>query len=679
MPSAPNGRLRSCWLVAASLTALGACAPAAVRIGLDPTLFNTRVSPCEDFFEHACGGWLARTEIPSEQARWSRGFSELGDRNIAVARAHLEGSRPPAGGDTPALRQARTYYAACMDRGAHERAGLLPLAPLFAKIDAVKDADTLVDALAALHEVGARALFDFSSTQDLKETTRVTGEVDQAGLGLPDRDYYLKDDEPSRKIRQSYLRHVARMLELGGAAPAQSATDASTIVALETRLAQASLSRLDRREPAKLHHRLELTGLQEKAPRLPWKRYLTARRVGAVTEINVTAPDFAARVSELVEKTPAADWRAYLRWHLLHGTASALPRRFLQEDFDFGRAFSGAKQLMPRWKRCFHATDAGVGESLAQSWVAQTFGAEGKSRALEMVHEIEAAFGERAKQLPWMDELTRTRAMEKLATIANQIGYPNKWREYPFTVDAKDFLGNKLRASADEQTRQIAKIGRPVDRDDWHMTPPTVNAYYQAQLNQMVFPAGILQPPFFHATAPLPVNYGAIGMVVGHELTHGFDDKGRKFDASGNLRDWWSEAAGKDFTERAQCVVRQFEEVEPLPGLKLNGKLMLGENIADLGGLKLAYAALQRRQQKAALPLHEGKTPEQQFFLAYAQAWCFKARPEFQRLAAKIDPHAPARLRVNGPLSNLKAFQKAFSCPAGAKMVRPADKRCSVW
>ena len=661
------------------VTSGAACMPGAVRLGVDTRAMNAKASPCDDFFEFACGQWLARTEIPGDRPAWSRGFAELAGRNDVILRAHLERKRTPPGGATPALQKARHYYGACMNRGAVEAAGVTPLAPRMSTIDAVRDAATLADAVAALHNLGIWPLFHFGPTQDLKDASKVTGEVDQAGLGLPDRDYYLKDDARTAGIRVQYQGHVGRMLALAGASVDASLAQASTIVAIEKALAEASRTKVERREPALLHNRLERAGLAEKAPAFPWERYLAARGAAGVHEINVTAPAFVARVGALVGTRSSADWRAYLRSHLLRAVSDALPRRFVIESFEMSRVFSGAKTILPRWKRCLGSTDRGVGEALAPSFVQETFGAQGKERALAMVHGIEAAFADRAKALAWMDDETRGRAMEKLKSIANQIGYPQQWREYPFEVSRRAYLENALRARAHETARQLAKIGKPVDRGEWHMTPPTVNAYYQQQLNQMVFPAGILQPPFFHRDAPAATNYGAIGMVVGHELTHGFDDKGRKFDPIGNLRDWWTEASGAKFKARAQCVVRQFEEYEPLPGVKLDGKLMLGENIADLGGLKLAYDAFQRSEAKASATARDGFSPEQQFFLGYAQAWCFKARPAYARLLAKVDPHAPARFRVNGPLSNLGTFARAFQCKAGDKMVRPPEKKCAVW
>ena len=448
---------------------------------------------------------------------------------------------------------------------------------------------------------------------------------------------------------------------------------------METQLAEASMSKVDRREPTNLHHRLEFAGLTKLAPDFPWKQYLAARGVAETTGINVVSPRFVERFSKMLKTLPANTLRAYLRFHLLRALAPSLPGPFEAESFEMSRLFSGAKQMLPRWKRCMAATNDAVGELLTQPFVAEMFGAEGKARAEEIVHAIEASFGQRLGALPWMDDATRAEARIKLGRIANLIGFPAKWREYPFTVDRGAHLANTLAARAERVRYSLAKIGRPVDKSEWRMTPHTVNAYYQPQLNQMAFPAGILQPPFFHRDAPLAVNFGAMGMVVGHELTHGFDDKGRKFDAQGNMRDWWTAASATGFEGRAQCVVKQFEAYQPLPGVKLNGKLMLGENIADLGGLALAYGALQTVRAKLPQTDANGYTLEQQFFLGYAQSWCMKARPAFVRLQAKVDPHAPARFRVNGPLSNMPEFQKAFSCPASAKMVAPPERRCEVW
>lgn len=668
---------RICLALAA--LAFAACATPAVRIGLSPKALDRAVSPCDDFFAYACGGWLRRTEIPADRPAFSRGFMAVMERNLLVLRDHLEGRRSLPSGETPGFSKARDYYAACMNEGAITQKGLAALAPQLELINKFSGGDDFIDAIVAMHKLGVAAPFGMGSQLDLVKPTDVVASVDQAGLGLPDRDYYLISDDRMLKIRARYAKHIERLLVLSGQTEAEASEASRTIIEMETKLATASMSKVDRREPTKLHNRLELAGLTKLAPDFEWAYYFKAMGVAEGTGINVVSPPFFARFSKMLKTIPANTLRSYLRFHLIRAMAPSLPGPFEKEAFEMSQLFSGAKKQLPRWKRCIMATDRGVGELLAQPFVAERFGAEGKQGSEEMVRAITAAFGKRLEALPWMDEATRVEARTKLARIANLIGFPNKWREYPFAVSRDAHLANSIAARNERVRFDLSKIGKPVDKGEWKMTPHTVNAYYQPQLNQMVFPAGILQPPYFHSAAPLPVNYGAIGMVIGHELSHGFDDKGRKFDAQGNMRDWWTAASGTGFESRAQCVVKQFEGYEPLPGVKLNGKLMLGENIADLGGLEIAYDAVQSMKSKLPAKDEHGFTPEQQFFLGFAQSWCFKARPEYVRVLAKVDPHAPARFRVNGPLTNMPAFQRAFSCPANARMVAPSASRCAVW
>jgi endothelin-converting enzyme/putative endopeptidase len=523
------------------------------------------------------------------------------------------------------------------------------------------------------------ALFELSQQQDFKNATDVIAALDQSGLGLPDRDYYLSTTGKMPEIKKAYEAHVGKLLTLAGETPAQAAKDAATVLKIETALAQASMSRVDRRDPNKVYHRLELVGIEKTAPKWNWKSYLKEMGVPEVTKINVTSPDFFAALNKLLAATPIADWRTYLRWHVVHADAPALSKAFVDENFAFyGKTLSGTAELEPRWKRCTKSVDRLMGEALGKAFVDKTFGAEGKERTQAMVREIEASMGANLDKLKWFDDATRQQAHEKLAAIANKIGYPEKWRNYDaLDIQRDSYLANAIRAGEFETRRELAKIGKPVDRNEWEMSPPTVNAYYDPSMNEMVFPAGILQPPFFNRAAARPVNYGAIGMVMGHELTHGFDDEGRQFDAKGNLRDWWSPAVGKEFDTRAQCVVKQYDGYVSVDDLHLNGKLTLGENIADLGGLKLAHAAYMTARGAAA-PAKIGKwTDDQLFFLGTAQSWCTKRRPEMARMRVTTDPHSPPQFRIDGPLSNLPEFAAAFQCKPTDHMVR--QNQCTIW
>jgi len=566
-----------------------------------------------------------------------------------------------------------------MDEAAIEASTPTELKQQLKRIDIIRDLPALQKEVAREHLTIGNPMFEFSQQQDFKNATDVIGALDQGGIGMPDRDYYVQTTGKMPELRKAYQAHVEKMLTLAGEKPEQAKKDAETVMKIETQLAQASMSRTDRRDPNKVYHRLELAGIEKTAPKWNWKMYLKEMGVPEVTQINVTSPEFFAALNKMLTSVPMAEWKAYLRWHLVHNAAPALSKAFVDENFAFyGKTLSGTAELEPRWKRCTHATDRLMGEALGKAFVDKTFGAEGKERTQQMVREIEAAMSADLDGLKWFDDATRKQAHEKLTAIANQIGYPEKWRNYDaLDVQQQPYLVNAMRAEEFETRRQLAKIGKPLDRNEWEMTPPTVNAYYTPLLNQMVFPAGILQPPFFNKAAVKPVNYGAIGMVMGHELTHGFDDEGRQFDAKGNLRDWWTASVGKDFDTRAQCVVDQFNGYVAVDDLHLNGKLVLGENIADLGGIKLAHAAYVKARGSAE-PQKIGKwTDEQLFFLGAAQAWCTKRRPEMARMRVTTDPHSPPQFRVDGPLSNLPEFAAAFQCKPGDKMIRKTQ--CTIW
>lgn len=655
-------------------------APKPMPPGLDESAMDLSADPCDDFYRYACGGWLDSTEIPADRAAWSRGFATLAERNEKLLRELLEDAaagRLPEG--TPWARELGDYYATCMDEASHEQA-LPDLQLELKKLDA-KTPEALARSIAQMHARGLPALFRFGATQDFKDVTLVIGEFDQGGLGLPDRDYYLNEDAASRAVREAYLEHVARMFVLLGHSPEEAAGSAETVMKLETELARASLTRVERRSPEKLYHRLERAGLKKAAPSFPWDVYLKELGAEEVEALNVTHPAFFEQVGRMAKSVPPSEWHTYLTWHFVSSVVPALPKAFQEEQFRFvSKALTGAKEDLPRWKKCVAYTDGALGHALAQPFVAKYFGADGKATTSEMVKEIEAAFARNLDQLPWMDAETKTRALEKLHRIVNKIGYPERWRDYDgLQIDRGSFLANALRADAFERRRDLAKIGKPVDRDEWFMTPPTVNAYYNPLLNEIVFPAGILQPPFFNREATRPVNFGAMGMVVGHEITHGFDDEGRKFDAHGNLNDWWTEASGKAFVEKAMCVQDLYGRQVAIDDIKVKGDLTLGENVADMGGLKLAYAAMTDWAQRAGERPDYRFTDAQQFFLGYAQSWCSKYRPEMARLRAATDPHAPPFLRVNVPLQNMKAFHEAFQCKPGDRMVLPEAERCEVW
>ncbi|MBS2030213.1 MAG: M13 family metallopeptidase [Deltaproteobacteria bacterium] len=647
--------------------------------GIDATILDRSADPCADFYQFACGGWLARTEIPPDRPTWSRGFSEIQERNLAIEKQILEDY---AAGqkldDVPEAKKLGDYFAACMDEQAVEKANLAPLETELARLR-VRDAASLEQAVARLQNDGIRALFTLGEDQDARDATQVVATLGQGGMGLPDRDYYLRDDPKTQRTRDAYLAHVQKMLELSGVAPADAQTQARSIFHLEKELATAALSRVDRRDPQKTYHRLELAGLTQLAPHFDWAALFVDLGHPGLKAINVSEPEFFKELDALVQATPPADWNAYLRWHLLNAAAPALPARFVDEDFAFTRELTGAPQNLPRWKRCVASTDKNLGFALAHAYVKRVFPPESRQVATDLVKEIESGFGSNLDGLAWMDAATKQKAQAKLSAVANQVGYPETWRSYDALEIQRDaYLRDVFAGRAFDLQYELDKVGRPVDKAEWHMTPPTVNAYYSDSLNQMVFLAGILQPPFFGRESAAPVNYGGIGMVVGHELTHGFDDKGRQFDASGNLADWWSPEAGKAFTERASCVQKQFDGYVAVDDVHVNGALTLGENIADLGGMKLSFAAMQAREAKTPSAAAEF-TPEQAFFLGQAQAWCRKDREPYARLLATIDPHSPAKWRVVGPMSNLPQFAAAWHCPATAQMVRPAETRCEVW
>ena len=649
---------------------------------IDAANFDESVKPQDDFFLYSNGGWIKRTEIPPEFSRWGSFNQLIEQNNDALHTIAEKASKTQADPKTaPEMQKVGDYYGSGMDEKTIESARTKPLDEEFKRIDAMKNRADLLKTIAHLHTIGVPVFFNFGSGQDDKDSTREIAQAVQGGLGMPDRDYYTKTDEASKKLRDQYVDHVTKMLTLLGDPRTKAGEAAKKILAFETSLAQASRTRVELRDPQKNYNKMQSKELQTLTPDWPWADYFKEIGLTGATDINVHQPDFFKAANGAFAKTSMDDWKTYLRWHLINATATELSNDFVNENFNFNETvMRGTKQIKPRWKRVVISTDGAVGEALGKLYVAENFPPEAKARALEMINNLKSALADRIKTLEWMDEPTKQEALKKLAAFQVKIGYPDKWRDYStLQIDRGPFVLNAIRAENFEVKRDLNKIGKPVDRSEWGMTPPTVNAYYNPNMNEIVFPAGILQPPFFFASADDAINYGGIGAVIGHEMTHGFDDEGRQYDAVGNLRDWWSADSKAKFEERSKAIVKQFSEYEPLPGLHINGDLTQGENIADLGGLKIAYAAFKKATAGKPQDKIDGLTPDQRFFLAFAQIWRAKQRDEDLKLRLNTDPHSPAHYRVIGPLSNLPEFQNAFSLPEGSPMVRAADKRVNIW
>jgi putative endopeptidase len=653
---------------------------------LDPALIDSSVDPCVNFYQYSCGNWLKKNPIPEDRSSYGRD-TELLDQNFLVLKLILDKAAAGGAGRSPDEQKIGDYYATCIDADAIDKAGLAPLKPLIGRVDALSSKNGLPELAAELQLEGVGSFFSFSSDQDFKDASQQIGVLDQAELGLPEKGYYSRTDAQSVQLREQYQKHVERSFELIGESHAQAEKDAATVLRLETALAAASLSNVERRDPARLYHKVELTRFDSGVPNFAFDRFLRAANTPPIQSLNVATPGYFAALNQLLGATDLADLKTYLRWSMLRRMPStALPRDLDEESFAFyGKILSGQPQQQPRWKRCVRSVDVALGEALGQAYVAQRFSPQDKARTLELTKDIEAAMNRDLDQLTWMSPQTKMKAKEKLRGVANKIGYPDKWRDYTtLEVRAGDALGNAERAAAFEARRDIAKIGKPVDHGEWGMSPPTVNAYYNPQMNDINFPAGILQPPYFDPTQNDAVNYGDVGGVIGHELTHGFDDEGRQFDAHGNFIDWWTPADSKQFNERSSCVVKEFDGFVAVDDLHVNGQLTLGENLADLGGLKLAFLAYLDRAQKAGVDLTQkgsaeygNLTPEQQFFVSYGQGWCQNNRPADLRLRVQTDPHSPEEFRVNGVVVNVPQFQKAFGCKTGQPMA-PAS-RCEVW
>lgn len=649
----------------------------------DPAAIDHSVEPCVDFYQHACGAWLKANPIPPDQPSWWR-FSELDEHTRAVLAAILEEAVAGQGAKTENHRKIGDYYSSCLDEAAIDAKGLKPFAPELERIAALKDKKELAAETARLHLLGAEPLFWFSSLQDYTDATTMIAQADQGGFALPDRDYYLTDEFKAE--RAAYRAHLPRMFGLLGDGAKKAKAEAAAVMRVETALAKAAMGIVERREPKNVHHKMTLAEFVKLTPSFDWTAYLEGVGAPSFTSLDATDPGFFKGLEAALKSVPLADWKAYLRWTVLHGLVSVAPKAFVDEDFAFfEKRLGGQAEIKARWKRCVAATDEQLGEALGQAYVEREFSPEAKQRVLVMMRQIAKAMEARIKTLDWMSEKTKARALEKLANVAYKVGYPDKWLDYSkLEIVRGDALGNMERASDFELRRQLAKIGKPVDRGEWSMTPPTDNAYYDSQMNDINFPAGGLQPPNFDMTADDAANYGNLVALIGHELTHGFDDEGRHYDAHGNLKDWWTEEDAKGFETRASGFVGQYgafvavkDPSGPAKDVHVDGELTLGENTADNGGIALSYDAFLTTQGATAGKDSSGYTPAQRFFLSYAQAWCVNRTDEYAKEEAKTDPHAPGKYRVNGVVVNMSAFREAFACKVGTPMAPATVHR--VW
>ena len=639
------------------------------------------VDPCVDFYQFACGNWIKKSEIPADRPAW-QSFAQLDESNLEIERKILEKAAHGGPERNPIDQKIGDLYGSCIDEKAADAKGIAPLKPELARIAAVKDKTALIDEIAHIHLIGPNPLFNFYSQPDLHNADQVIANIDQGGLSLPDRDYYIKDDADKVEVRKHFKEFAAQLFTLAGQNPQQAASSADTVLVVETLLAANSMERTKRRDPKNRDHKMTREEAAAMAPEFYLNRYFSAVGAPNFTALNVTNPDFFKQVNGAIAALPLDSLKTYVTWHVLRGAAPWLSQPFVEANFKMRQALTGQKQIQDRWKRCVNLVDSSLGEALGQRYVEATFGAEGKQRMLKMVDALEKSLDEDIQNLSWMSDDTKKQAKAKLQAIRNKIGYPDVYRDYSsITLKPGDLIGNVQRATEFESRRQIAKIDKPLDRKEWGMTPPEVNAYYSGSYNEIVFPAGILQPPFFDKTMDDAVNFGGIGLVIGHELTHGFDDQGRKFDPAGNLRDWWTEQDGKEFEQRVSCVADEYSNFVAVDNMKLNGRLTLGENTADNGGARIALMALEHmiaddKTGKEGQTV-DGYTPEQRFFLGFGRVWCEKQRPEFLRMQVSTNPHSPGRYRVNGVVQNMPEFQKAWNCKAGQPMV--AENACHVW
>lgn len=669
----------SVWMADTVSSGGPAAAPAPRSFDLDA--IDKTADACTDFYQYACGNWVKTHSIPPDQTRWGR-FNELGEHNRYLLYQDLEAAAKDP--KTPLQKKYGEFYSTCMNKSAADQAGYQPIEPLLKQVGALSAKDQLPALVAQLQsQDGTPALFRFGSQQDDKDATRQIASTFQGGLGLPDRSYYLEDDAHTVKIRQAYIAHVAQMFQLIGDTPEQAQKEAASVMTIETGLARNSTPRTDLRDPENRYHLLQLSQLQVLTPAFDWNAYLHGIGISNLPSLNVATPVFFLGMNTLIQDQDLDAWKSYLRWNVVHAAAPYLSSPFVAASFDFyGKTLVGQKENQARWKRCTTLTDRAMGEAVGQDWVAQHFPPSSKQSMQKMVAALEAAMKQDIATLPWMTEATKQQADQKLAEIRNKIGYPDKWRDYSkLKVEPNQLVANVERADAFRLRHELNKIGKPVNEKEWGMTPPTVNAYYNPSMNDINFPAGILQPPFFDPTKDAAVNYGAIGVVIGHEMTHGFDDEGSQYDGKGNLRMWWTSADRKAFDQRTGCEVKEYSGFETAPGTHLNGKLTLGENTADNGGLRIAYQALMEtlkaEGQQAMDQKVDGYTPAQQFFISYGQIWCSKATDASMRVSAKVDPHSTGKWRVNGAVQNSDAFGKAFGCKQGQPMM-PVNA-CRVW
>jgi endothelin-converting enzyme/putative endopeptidase len=646
--------------------------------GFDIDALDRTADPCVDFYQFACGNWIKNNPIPSDQARWGR-FSELLERNQMILRTVLEKAQANNANRDAVDQKIGDYYDACMDEKAIDAKGLTPLQPLLDSIAAVKDKSELPALLGKMHREGADALFAFGPEPDFKNAKMMGVAVDQGGIALPEKDYYFRDDAKSVELRKQYVEHITNMFKLAGESADQAAKDAQTVMTFETTLAKNSMGNVERRDPQKLYNPKTKQELIAMNSAFDWNKYLVVLEAPSFEKINLDSPGFVAGLNDIVQKTSLDDIKTYLRWQTLHTAAQFLSTPFVQENFNFyGKTLTGAKELRPRWKRCVQFTDRQLGEALGQAYVKVAFPPDAKDRMEKMVHNLEASMKTDIEGLDWMTPETKKAAIVKLGMITDKIGYPKKWRDYSkFKVVRGDFVGNGIRGNEFETDRQLAKVNKPVDRTEWGMTPPTVNAYYNPQENNINFPAGILQPPFFDNKLDDAVNYGAIGAVIGHEMTHGFDDEGREFDGNGDLRDWWTATDGKAFEERAKCLSDEYSSFVATDDVHVNGKLTLGENTADNGGVRISLMALEATFNGKEPAKIDDFTAQQRAFLGFGQVWCENQTPQALRVQAQTNPHSPGQWRTNGVMRNSPEFRKAFGCKEGQPMA-PVNA-CRVW
>ena len=651
-------------------------------VGIEMANLDKSVDPCTDFFQYANGNWIKNNPIPASEVRWGS-FNELADRNNAILKRILENAaaNTTAAAGSNEQKVGALYYTG-MDTVTIDRLGIEPLRPELAKIEAIKRMADIQPVLEHHKKIGTGALFGGYVGQDDKNSEVYAVNIYQGGLGLPDRDMYLNDDARSKAARSGYVTMITNMLKLAGESEADAKKHADAVLRLETKLAKASKSRVELRDPYGNYNKMTVAELQKLAPNFQWQTMLNNLGMGQAKTVIVGQPAFLKEASTLLKTVGVPDWKTYLKWHLISSQASALSTPFVQESFDFySKQLRGAKTQQPRWKRVLRETDGDLGEAFGQLYVDKAFTPAAKKRAQELVQNLRTAFTARIKQLDWMSPATKLEAQRKLDAFTVKIGYPDKWRDYSKLSIARDksYVENVLAANEYAFNYNVSKLGQPVDRMEWGMTPPTVNAYYNPGMNEIVFPAGILQPPFFNPDADDAVNYGGIGAVIGHEITHGFDDQGRLYDAKGNLKSWWTPEDSAKFAQRTAMVDAQYSAYQPVDSVYVNGKLTMGENIADIGGIAIAYDALQQALKKNNPGKIDGLTPEQRFFLSFAQIWRVNARPEYLRQQVMTDPHSPAMFRVNGPLSLMPQFYQAFGCKDGDKMVRSTDQRAKIW